>query len=57
MAQALIISGDAETVATRIRDIPNSGGDEIIASIVNMDDGGVSAKATLRLLGQLAQGK
>ena len=57
MAQALIISGDAETVATRIRDIPNSGGNEIICSIVNMDDGGEAAKRTLRLLGQLAQGK
>ena len=56
MAKALIISGDAETVATRIRDIPNSGADEIIASIVNLDDGGESAKRTLKLLGELARG-
>ena len=56
MANALVISGDAETVATRIRDIPNSGADEIIASIVNLDDGGESAKRTLNLLGELARG-
>ncbi len=55
MNDALVISGDAETVSTRLRAIPESGAREVIADAVNLGDG-ESFRATLELLGRLARG-
>jgi hypothetical protein len=57
MSEALVISGDAETVATRIRDIPNYGVDEIIAMPLQLPDDPTSFQRTVEVLGNIAKGK
>jgi F420-dependent oxidoreductase-like protein len=54
MQEALVISGSAEAVKARIREIPSYGVDEIIASIVVLDDR-TSFDKTLETLGELAK--
>ena len=55
MADALVISGDAATVAMRIRDIANYGVDEIIAMPLQLPDDSASFQRTVELLGALAK--
>ncbi len=55
MSAALVISGDAEAVAKRIRDIPNFGVDEIIAMPLQLPDDPAAFKRTVELMGALAK--
>ena len=56
MADALIVSGDEDAVAARLRALPESGADELLADIAPAgDDGGRSRQRTLELLGALAR--
>ncbi|MDP6455336.1 MAG: LLM class flavin-dependent oxidoreductase [SAR202 cluster bacterium] len=55
MLDAVLISGDEDTVAARIQDIFDWGGAEILASIVPAgDEGAASERRSLELLGKLA---
>ena len=55
MAHALVISGNAETVSRRIREIPTFGVDEIIAMPLQLPDDSAAFQRTVDLLGALAQ--
>lgn len=54
MCEALIIQGNENEVADRIRSLPNYGVDEMLASVVVLNDNGKTAQATIELLGSLA---
>ena len=56
MADALIVSGDENAVADRVRALPGFGVDELLADIVDTGDDAARDRArTLELLGALAQ--
>ena len=55
MREALVISGDAETVATRLREISSFDVDEIIAMPLSVPEDKASAARTVELLGALAK--
>ena len=49
MCEALIIQGKENEVADRIRSLPNYGVDEMLASVVVLNDNGKTAQATIEL--------
>lgn len=55
MIAALVLSGDEETVAARLREFPDRGAGHIIADIVSLPDDPTSGDRTIEFLGQLAQ--
>ena len=55
MLDAVLISGDEDTVAARIQEIFDWGGAEILASVVPAgDEGSASERRSLELLGKLS---
>lgn len=55
MIDALVIHGDEDTVATRIRAMRSFGADELLASIVNLPEDRTAPQRTVELLGALAK--
>lgn len=55
MADALVISGSEEEVATRLRQVPSFAVDEIIGTIVNLPGEPTAWQRTVELLGALAK--
>lgn len=56
MLDALVIHGDEDAVAERVRSMPEMGANELLASIVSIPDDRASYGRTLELLGALAKG-
>lgn len=55
MADALVISGDEATVEERLRAIPDSGAQEVVVSVVSLEEDAGARSRTISLLGKLAQ--
>jgi F420-dependent oxidoreductase-like protein len=55
MSEALVISGNAETVSRRIREIKSYGVDEIIAMPLQVPEDNTAFRRTVELLGTLAR--
>jgi len=55
MVDAIVIHGSEAEVAERIRSLPASGIDQLLATVVNMPDDGAAYDRTVELLGALAK--
>ena len=55
MCEALVVQGNENEVAEKIESLPSYGVDEMLASVVILNDHGKTAQATIELLGSLSK--